>query len=116
MIKQIIGAALGSKIAKQTPAIGGATGAALGTAVPFILSRLSIPALVVVGTGGYFAKKFYDKKQAEKTAEEIAGTKDAARAEAPESDTGTVIDPPPGGTTNGSGKAKAKKGSAHAAA
>lgn len=102
MFRQIIGAALGSKLAKQTPAVGGATGAALGAAVPFIISRMSIPAMVVVGAGGYLAKKYYDKKKTDE-AEEISGVRVKNPGEAPESDTGTIIDPPPAQSVNGSG-------------
>lgn len=65
MLQKIIGAAIGAKLAKNSPAVGGATGAALGAAVPFVLSRLSLPAMVALGVGGYFAKRWYDKETAE---------------------------------------------------
>jgi hypothetical protein len=74
MIRQIIGAAIGSKLAKQTPAVGGAAGAAIGSVVPFVISRLSIPTMIAVGAGGYFAKRFWDKKQAEDNEVQLAGT------------------------------------------
>ena len=62
MIGKIIGAAAGGAIAKQTKNIGGPTGAMIGAAVPFVLSRLSIPGMIALGVGGYFAKKYFDKK------------------------------------------------------
>lgn len=65
MLKRIVGAAIGAKLAKNSPAVGGATGAAVGAAVPFVLSRISLPTMVVLGVGGYFAKRWYDKDKAE---------------------------------------------------
>ncbi len=80
MLRQIIGAALGSKVAAQAPAIGGATGVAIATAVPFIVSRMSIPAMLVIGAGSYAAKRYFDTKKAE--AEEqpatLVGTADVS--------------------------------------
>ena len=75
MLGKIIGATIGGKIAKQTSSMGGTTGAMLGAAAPFVLSRISIPAMLVIGAGGYFAKKYFDKKgkeQPEPTNPEIA--------------------------------------------
>ncbi len=103
MIRQMIGAAIGSKVAKQTPAIGGATGAALGAAVPYVISRLSFPAMVVMGAGGYFAKRFFDRKKAEdatQQARDLSGVAVAQPGEAPSFATGSVINPPPSMTTN----------------
>jgi len=65
MLQKIIGAAIGAKLAKNSPAVGGATGAALGAAVPFVLSRISLPAVVALGVGGYLAKRWLDKDTAE---------------------------------------------------
>lgn len=64
MIKNIIGAVVGSSLSKSSPAAGGAAGAAIASAVPFILSRMSIPAMVAVGVGGYYAKRHFDRKKA----------------------------------------------------
>lgn len=66
MFGKIIGAAVGGKLAKQTSGMGGTTGAMIGAAVPFVLSRLSIPAMIVLGVGGYAAKKFLDKDDTSK--------------------------------------------------
>ena len=107
MIAKIIGAAVGAKAAKESKALGGATGAALGAVVPFVVRRLSIPTMLVMGAGGYAAKRFFDKKQAEDKAEGLSGAHVKNPGSAPETSTGSVIDPPPGGTTNGSGKANA---------
>lgn len=65
MLKKMIGAAIGAKLARKSPAVGGATGALLGAAVPFVISRVSIPALVAVGVGGYAAKRYMEKRSAD---------------------------------------------------
>ncbi len=65
MIGKVIGAALGGKLAQQTKSVGGTTGAMIGAAAPFVLSRLSIPAKLALGVGGYFTKKFLDKKNSD---------------------------------------------------
>lgn len=62
MIGKIIGALVGGKLAENTKGIGGTTGALLGAAAPVVIKRLSIPAMIVLGAGGYFAKKQFDKK------------------------------------------------------
>ncbi len=61
MIRKLIGAAVGARVAKQHPAVGGATGVVLATAVPFIIARVSLPAMVALGVGGYVAKRFMDR-------------------------------------------------------
>lgn len=63
MLRKIIGAAIGANLAKGHPAVGGATGVMLATAVPFIISRISLPAMVAVGVGGYVAKRYFDRKE-----------------------------------------------------
>lgn len=65
MIRRMIGAAIGARVAKTHPALGGATGAMLASAVPFVISRVSLPAMVVLGVGGYVAKRYMDKNAAE---------------------------------------------------
>ena len=62
MFGKIIGAVAGSKIAEHTRGIGGPGGAALGIGAATIAKRLSIPALIALSAGGYFAKKYLDKK------------------------------------------------------
>ncbi|WP_379920736.1 hypothetical protein [Erythrobacter sp. R86502] len=68
MIKNILGAVIGAKVAGNSPkvdnAAGAATGAIAATAIPFIISRLSLPAMVAVGAGGYFLKRHRDKQAA----------------------------------------------------
>lgn len=66
MIGKIIGAYAGDKLAKQTSGLGGASGAALGVVAAAALRRLSLPAMLTIGAGGYLAKKFYDKNEREK--------------------------------------------------
>lgn len=65
MIGKVIGAFMGDRIAKQTKGVGGATGAALGVLATTVLRRMSLPAMLALGAGGYAAKKFMDKKDAE---------------------------------------------------
>ena len=65
MIGKVIGAFVGDRIAKQTKGVGGATGAALGVVATTMLRRMSLPAMLALGAGGYVAKKFMDKKDAE---------------------------------------------------
>jgi len=67
MLKRIIGAAIGAKLAKNSPAVGGATGAALGAAVPWVLGRLSLPGMVALAAGGYVAKRYMDRRDASGT-------------------------------------------------
>ncbi len=62
MIGKIIGAAAGAKAAQQTSSIGGPLGAALGAAAPFVLRKMSIPAILAVAAGGYAIKKFTENK------------------------------------------------------
>lgn len=74
MIGKIIGAYAGDKLAKQTNGMGGAGGAALGVIAAAALRRLSLPAMLALGVGGYVAKKMFDKKQTE-----AAGTEPATK-------------------------------------
>jgi len=62
MLKKMIGAAIGAKLAKNSPAVGGATGAALGAAVPWVIGRLSVPGMIALAAGGYVAKRYLDRK------------------------------------------------------
>jgi len=103
MIGKIIGAALGAKAAKESKSVGGATGAALGAALPFVIRRMSLPTMLAIGAGGYLAKRTFDKKDAESTAKSLSGTKVKNPGAAPSTKTGSVIDNPPGGATNGKG-------------
>ena len=70
MIKNIVGAYLGAKIAgkstKADSAAGATTGAIAASAIPFILSRMSLPSMLLLGAGGYLVKRHQDKKQAGK--------------------------------------------------
>ena len=60
MIGKVIGAYLGGKAAKQTSAIGGPAGAALGVIAPMVLRRISLPAMLAMAAGGYVMKKVLD--------------------------------------------------------
>ena len=61
MIGKVITAMVGSKLAEKTPKLSGPAGAALGFAVPIVLRRLSLPAMIALGAGGYAYKKFTEK-------------------------------------------------------
>lgn len=67
MFGKIIGAVAGSKMADSARGIGGPGGAILGIGAASLARRLSIPALLVLGAGGYFFKKHMDKKEAAET-------------------------------------------------
>lgn len=68
MIRKLIGAAIGASVAKKHPAAGGMTGVVLATAVPFVLSRLSLPGMIAMGVGGYVAKRFMDRQEGGRSA------------------------------------------------
>ena len=62
MIGKIIGAYMGDRLAKKTSTgIGGAGGAALGVIAATALRRVSLPAMLAIGAGGYLAKKLTEK-------------------------------------------------------
>lgn len=63
MFGKIVGAFAGSKLAQGARGVGGPTGAALGMGAAMVAKRLSLPALVAVTVGGYFAKKYFDKQE-----------------------------------------------------
>ena len=95
MLKNIIGASIGSHLTKK-PAAGGALGATLATAVPFVLSRMSLPTMAALGVGGYLVKRHLDKKKSEEQAEEmqkVSGVKKAKPTEAPEPELDFEDDP-----------------------
>lgn len=60
MIGKIIAAVAGNQLAKTTSGIGGPAGAAIGVATVAVARRLSIPALLAVGAGGFLVKKYMD--------------------------------------------------------
>ena len=62
MIGKVLGAFLGGKAAQHMRGIEGPTGAALGVLAPAIIRRLSWPAMIALGVGGYLAKKVMDKE------------------------------------------------------
>lgn len=64
MIGKVLGAFLGGKAAQHVRGIEGPTGAALGVLAPAILRRLSLPAMIALGVGGYLAKKAIDQQDA----------------------------------------------------
>lgn len=70
MIKNIVGAIIGAKLAGKTPkadsAAGATTGAIAASAIPFIISRMSLPSLLAIGAGGYLLKKRSERKGSRK--------------------------------------------------
>ena len=74
MFDKIIGAGLGAKAAEHTSKIGGPLGAVIGATAPVILRRMSIPAMLAIGAGGYFLKKYMDKKDAETSSTDTSKT------------------------------------------
>lgn len=64
MIGKILGAFVGGKAAQHVRGMEGPTGAALGVLAPAIIRRMSWPAMVAIGVGGYLAKKALDNKDA----------------------------------------------------
>lgn len=60
MIGKLIGAAAGSQIAKKSKDIGGIGGAAIGALAVPMITRMSIPALLLMGAGAYAFKKLTD--------------------------------------------------------
>jgi hypothetical protein len=62
MIGKIIGAIAGSKMAKRTSGVSEPFGAVAGLVTATALRRMSIPAMIALAAGGYFAKKTFDKK------------------------------------------------------
>ena len=81
MIGKVIGAFVGDKLAKQTSGLGGAGGAALGVVAATVLRRMSLPAMLALGAGGYVAKKVFEKKG--------SGTSGTTTASGPEATTKT---------------------------
>ena len=67
MIGKVITAMVGGKLAENSPKLSGTTGAALGFALPMVLRRLSLPAILAIGAGVYAYKKFTEKKPASST-------------------------------------------------
>lgn len=65
MIKNIVGAVIGAKLAGKSPnvdnAAGATTGALAASVIPLVISRLSIPAMLAIGVGGYVLKRYADK-------------------------------------------------------
>ena len=62
MIGKIIGGIAGAKMAEKTSNIGGTGGALLGATAVAVVRRLSLPALLAVGAGGYAYKKYSERK------------------------------------------------------
>lgn len=83
MIGKIIGAFVGDKLAKRTGAVNGAGGAALGVLATTVLRRMSLPAMVALGVGGYAAKKYLDRQDDATPSKTADATKPARTPKAP---------------------------------
>lgn len=64
MIRKVIGAALGAKLVKSSPAMGGAAGTVIATALPFVLSRLALPGLATIGAGAFVLNRYRKQRAA----------------------------------------------------
>lgn len=77
MIKNLLGAAIGAKLVKGSATVGTTAGAATGalaaSTIPFVLSRLSIPAMLAVGAGAYWMKRKKDEKSTSANSSVAAG-------------------------------------------
>ena len=67
MIGKLIGAVVGAQAAQHTAKVGGAGGALLGVASASLLRRMSLPAMLALGAGGYAYKKWSEKRDAEQS-------------------------------------------------
>ena len=67
MIGKILGAVLGAQAADHTSKVGGAGGAVLGVVAASALRRMSLPAMLALGAGGYAYKKWSEKRGAERS-------------------------------------------------
>lgn len=82
MIKNIIGAAVGANIAKNTKVDNG-TGAILGSLAPAVIARMSLPAMVAIGVGGYMFKRHRDKQNGVSTNGNTAANGNASTSATP---------------------------------
>lgn len=64
MIGKIIGGLVGAQAAKHSRRIGGTGGAIVGALAVPVISRMRLRTLMLLGAGGYLAKKLIDKKSA----------------------------------------------------
>jgi hypothetical protein len=82
MIGKMIGALVGGRVAQQARGIEGPTGALLGVVATTALRRISLPTMIALGAGGYFAKKYFDKQKAEEAAPPALEDKSVSTAKA----------------------------------
>ncbi len=61
MIGKVIGALVGDKLAKQTGGVSSGSGAIMGVVAASVLRRMSLPAMLAIGAGGFLAKKMSEK-------------------------------------------------------
>lgn len=62
MIKNVLGAVVGAQLAKNTPKIDNGTGAIIGSIVPAVIARMSLPTMIALGVGGYLLKRHRDQQ------------------------------------------------------
>lgn len=63
MIGKIIGGLVGAQASKNIRSIGGPGGAILGAIAVPVIARMRLPTLLLLGAGGYVAKKLIDKEE-----------------------------------------------------
>ena len=81
MIGKIIGGFAGAKLAERTSKLGGTSGALLGAATVAVARRLSLPAIIAIGAGGYAYKKYTEKQSARKAKSPGDIARDKVRAD-----------------------------------
>jgi len=63
IVGKIIVAVAGSKVAKHSSGMSGPFGAMAGVVMASALRKMSVPAMVALAAGGYFAKRAMDLRQ-----------------------------------------------------
>jgi hypothetical protein len=63
MIARIIGAIIGSQVARHSRSIGGPLGAVLGMVALPLVRRLNLPGMLLLGAAGYVGRKLLDRRQ-----------------------------------------------------
>lgn len=82
MLKNILGAVVGAQLAKKSDKVDNGTGAILGSIAPALIARMSLPAMIAIGAGGYLLKRHRDQQAANGTAPATPATPASAPASA----------------------------------
>ncbi|HEX8057585.1 MAG TPA: hypothetical protein VF481_13060 [Novosphingobium sp.] len=63
MIRKLLGAVVGERVARSVGGVSGTGGALIGAAVPVVIRRLGPLGLIAAAAGGYALKRHYEKQQ-----------------------------------------------------